>query len=68
MGVSGCRRIRPGRDTLVTGEGQPLADVNQLGGNEEAAASNKAALSLNDFKSAIRSHVQQQAQANAKIQ
>ena len=57
-----------GRDTLITGDGQPLADVNQLGGNEEAAASSKAALSLNDFKAAIRSHVRQQAQAKAKIQ
>jgi hypothetical protein len=61
------QKDKTGRDTLVTGEGQPLADVNQLGGNEEAAASGKAALSLNDFKAAIRSHVQQ-GQANAKIQ
>ena len=62
------QKDKAGRDTLITGDGQPLADVNQLGGNEEAAASSKAALSLNDFKSAIRSHVQQQAQAKAKIQ
>ena len=62
------QKDKTGRDTLVTGDGQLLADVNQLGSNEEAAASSKAALSVNDFKSAIRSHVQQQGQASAKIQ
>ena len=62
------QKDKTGRDTLVTGDGQLLADVNQLGSNEEAAASSKAALSVNDFKSAIRSHVQQQGQTSAKIQ
>ena len=62
------QKDQAGRDTLITGDGQPLADINQLGGNEAAMASSKASLSLNDFKSAIRSHVQQQAQAKAKIQ
>ncbi len=61
------QKDQAGRDTLVTGEGQPLADVNQLGGNEKATSKAKAALSLNDFKSAIRSRISQQA-ANAKIQ
>ncbi|MGI8957390.1 MAG: hypothetical protein ACR2II_10820 [Chthoniobacterales bacterium] len=55
-----------GRDTLVTGEGQPLTDVNQLGGEEKNTAQTKAALSLNDFKTAIRSRISQQA-ASAKI-
>jgi hypothetical protein len=62
------QKDQAGRDTLITGDGQPLADINQLGGNEETMASSKASLSLNDFKSAIRSYVQQQAQAKAKIQ
>lgn len=53
-----------GRDTLLTGGGQPLADVNQLGANERTVAQSKAALSLDDFKSSIHSRIQ--AQANAK--
>ncbi|MEO5719157.1 MAG: hypothetical protein ABIR29_11360 [Chthoniobacterales bacterium] len=61
------QKDQAGRDTLVTGEGQPLADVNQLGGDEGTTAKTKAALSLNDFKSAIRSRISQQS-ANAKIQ
>ena len=36
--------------------------------NEGTLAHTKAALSLNDFKSAIRSQILQQAKANAKIQ
>lgn len=55
-----------GRDILVTGEGQSLIDVNKLGGDENTTAQTKAALSLNDFKSAIRSRISQQA-ASAKI-
>jgi hypothetical protein len=54
-----------GRDTLLTGEGQPLADVGQLGTNEKMMAQSKAALSLTDFKSTIQSRIH--AQANAKI-
>ncbi len=57
-----------GRDTLRTGEGQVLADLSQLGASEAAIAQTKSALSLKDFKSAIRSHLRQQAQANAKTQ
>ena len=49
-----------GRDTLRTGGGQPLADLNQLGADEAALARGKAALSLDDFKTAIRSRVRQQ--------
>ncbi len=52
-----------GRDTLLTGEGQPLADVNQLGADEQAVAHTKAALSLDDFKAAVKGRVRQQAQA-----
>jgi hypothetical protein len=53
-----------GRDTLLTGEGQPLADVGQLGANEKMAGQSKAALSLSDFKGTIQSRIR--AQANAK--
>ncbi len=60
------QKDQSGRETLVTGEGQPLADVNQLGGDEQATAKSRAALSLNDFKSAIRSRISQQG-ASAKI-
>ncbi len=60
------QKDQTGRDTLVTGEGQSLTDVNQLGGDEKTTAQTKAALSLNDFKSAIRSRISQQA-ASAKI-
>ncbi|HEY2712317.1 MAG TPA: hypothetical protein VGI60_07370 [Chthoniobacterales bacterium] len=44
-----------GRQTLLTGNGLPLADVNQLGGKEETLTRSKAALSLDDFKSIVRS-------------
>ena len=56
-----------GRSTLVTGDGEPLADVNQLGGNEESVARGKASLSLDSFKSIIRSRVQAQQPASGKI-
>ena len=56
-----------GRDTLLTGDGQPLADVNQLGADEKAVAQTKGALSLHDFKTAIQARVRQQAQASARI-
>lgn len=55
-----------GADILVTGSGQPLADLNQLGGDEATAAQSKAALSLNDVKAAIRTRMAEQ-QAGAKI-
>ena len=60
------QKDQTGRDTLLTAEGRPLADVNQLCGSEDAIAQTKPALSLNDFKSAIRSHLNAQ-QANGKI-
>lgn len=62
------QKDQSGRETLRTGGGQPLADVNQLGGDEAAIAKSKAALSLNDFKTAIQSRVRQHAEAQAKIQ
>ena len=62
------QKDQSGRETLLTGGGQPLADVNQLGGDEAAIAKSKAALSLNDFKTAIQGRVRQQAAAQAKIQ
>ena len=61
------QKDQSGRATLLTGEGHPLADVKQLGGDEETVARGKAALSLDDFKSLVRSHVQAQ-QASGKIQ
>jgi hypothetical protein len=61
------QKDQTGRDILLTGEGQPLADISQLGGNEQAVAHNKAALSLNDFKSIIRSHVNSSPQTSGKI-
>jgi hypothetical protein len=60
------QKDQAGRDTLLTGEGHPLTDVSQLGGNESALAHSKAALSLNDFKSAIRSHLSAE-KTNGKI-
>lgn len=56
-----------GRQTLTTGGGQPLADVNQLGGDEGSGARNRPALSLDDFKGLIRSKIAQ-TQASGKIQ
>ncbi len=62
------QKDQAGRDTVMTGEGHPLADVAQLGSaSENTLASEKAALSPADFKSAIRARVSQQEQANAKI-
>lgn len=65
----GCFRVQKdatGRQTLTTGGGQPLADVNQLGGDEGSVALNRPALSLDDFKGLIRSKVAQ-TQASGKI-
>ncbi len=61
------QKEQSGRATLLTGAGQPLADVKQLGVDEETIARGKPALSLDEFKSVIRSHVQAQ-QAGAKNQ
>ncbi len=54
-----------GSDLLVTGENQPLADVNQLGADEKQVAANRHSLSLRDFKDTVRERVQdQKARAN----
>lgn len=60
------QKDQTGRDTLLTGDGQSLADVSQLGADEHAVATSKPALSLDDFKAAIQSRVRQQAEAQAK--
>jgi hypothetical protein len=60
------QKDQSGRDSVLTGEGQLLADVNQLGTDEKVAAPTKTALSLQNFKSAIQTRVRQQQQANAK--
>lgn len=59
------QKDQAGRETLLSGAGQPLADVSQLGSNENAVARSKAALSLHDFKTIIQNQVR--AQATAKI-
>ena len=55
-------RFRVQKDeTLMTGENQPLADVNQLGKNETAIARGRRALSLSDFKATLRTRVREKA-------
>ena len=50
-----------GGEMLVTGEDEPLTDVNQLGTNEkQGIGQGRRALSLNDFKLTVRNRVQQQ--------
>ena len=61
------QKDQAGRETLLTGEGQPLADVSQLGVSEVTAARSKAPLSLDDFKSLIRARVRALPQASGKI-
>lgn len=61
------QKDQAGRDTLMTGEGQLLADVNQLGSDEAALARSKPALTLHDFKNAIQTRVARQTSAQAKI-
>jgi hypothetical protein len=61
------QKDQSGRESLLTGDGLPLADVNQLGADEKAAAQAKASLSLGDFKTAIQTRVRQQQQAGAKV-
>ena len=62
------QKVSSGRQILTTGGGQVLADVNQLGGDEASVARSKPALSLDGFKSLIRSKIRAQADASAKIQ
>jgi hypothetical protein len=46
-----------GNETVVTGEEQPLTDVNQLGTDEKQFVQGRHALSLTDFKAAVRNRV-----------
>jgi hypothetical protein len=57
-------REEAGREIVVTGEGQPLADVEQLGKDEATIATGRAAMSVNDFKAAIQTKLR--AQVNAR--
>jgi hypothetical protein len=55
-------RFRVQKDeTLMTGENQPLADVNQLGKDETTVARGRPALSLRDFKATLRTRVSEKA-------
>ena len=47
------RELASGREIVRTNEGEPLSDVSNLGKNEKAARAG-AAISIDEFKSAIR--------------
>ena len=54
-------KSQSGGEMLMTGEDQPLTDVNQLGKNEkQLAGQGRRALSLSDFKVSVRNRVQEQ--------
>jgi hypothetical protein len=57
-------REEAGREIVMTGQGQPLADVEQLGKDEATIATGRAAMSVNDFKTAIQTKLR--AQLNAR--
>lgn len=54
------QKDKSGSDLLVTSENQPLADVSQLGVEEEKVARNRRSLSLGEFKQTVRSRVRDQ--------
>jgi hypothetical protein len=54
-----------GREIVTTNEREPLKDVSKLGKDEHATAAASQALSPNEFKSAVRRAVQEQANRNA---
>jgi hypothetical protein len=58
-------RDEAGREIVMTGERQPLADVEQLGKGEATIATGRAAMSVNDFKAAIQTKLRQ-AQVSAR--
>lgn len=59
------QKDQAGEDTLMTGEEQPLTDVNQLGRDERQIAQNRRALRLAGFKQTVRSRIEgQKANAN----
>ena len=58
-------RDEAGREIVMTGARQPLADVEQLGKDEVTIAAGRAAMSVDDFKAAIQTKLRQ-AQVNAR--
>lgn len=54
------QKEQDGADLLMTGEDQPLADVNQLGVDEARVAGHRHSLSLRDFKATVRNRVHDQ--------
>src|SRR5436189_4659179 len=58
-------RDEAGREIVMTGERQPLADIEQLGKDEATIAIGRAAMSVNDFKAAIQTKLRQ-AQVNTR--
>jgi hypothetical protein len=58
-------RDEAGREIVMTGAHQPLADVEQLGKDEATIATGRAAMSVNDFKAAIQTKLRQ-AQVNTR--
>ncbi len=59
------QKDQSGAETILTGENEPLADVDQLGANKVGVAQGRRALSLSDFKTTVRDRVsEQKAHAN----
>lgn len=54
------KKDESGEEMLMTGEDQPLTDVSQLGSSEAAIAPGRRALSLQDFKTTVRTRVREQ--------
>ena len=54
------KKDESGNAMLLTGEDQPLTDVSQLGADEKTAVQGRRPLSLQDFKTTVRSRIQQQ--------
>ncbi len=54
------KKDESGEETLMTSEDQPLTDVSQLGTSEAAIAQGRRALSLQDFKTTVRTRVREQ--------
>lgn len=54
------QKDQSGSEVLMTGEDQPLADVNQFGVDEEKVAHSRRSLSLRDFKQTVRDRVRDQ--------
>jgi hypothetical protein len=55
-----------GREILTTNQGNPVTNVNLLGTTQEEMAQNAPAMSLNDFKAAVKNRLSQ-LQASGKI-